>query len=98
MYFSFTLPHAGVTQTTYFFLLTHVKQLSLVTFCDTIAEIGKKWKSDVRTDVQAEGQADVKSEIVILINKEPAMTLRIIQIKTIQINIKTCSFGQKTKI
>ena len=54
-----------VTQTTYFSLLTHARQLSLVTFCDTTAGIGKKWKSDVRTDIQAEGQADVKSKIVI---------------------------------
>ena len=38
-----------VTQTTYFSLLTHAKHLSLVTFCETTAGIGKKWKCDVRT-------------------------------------------------
>ena len=58
-----------VTQTTYFSLLTHAKHLSLVTFCETTAGIGKKWKCDVRTygrtDVRTEGQTDVKSEIVI---------------------------------
>ena len=50
-----------VTQTTCFSLLTHDKHLSLVTFCETIAQIGKKWKCDGQT----EGQTDVKSEIVI---------------------------------
>ena len=58
-----------VTQTTYFSLLTHTKQLSLVTFCETTAGIGKKRKCDGRTDVhtdgRTEGQTDVKSEIVI---------------------------------
>ena len=49
-----------VTQTTCFILLTHAKQLSLVTFCETTAGIGKKMK--VR---RTEGQTDVKSEIVI---------------------------------
>ena len=50
-----------VTQTTYFSLLTHAKHLSLVTFCETPAGIGKKCKCDVRTELQT----DVKSEIVI---------------------------------
>ena len=54
-----------VTQTTYFSLLTHTKHLSLVTFCETTAGIGKKWMFDVRTDGRTEGQTDVKSEIVI---------------------------------
>ena len=54
-----------VTQTTYFLLLTHAKHLSLVTFCETIAGIGKKWECDRRTDECTEGQTDVKSEIVI---------------------------------
>ena len=51
-----------VTQTTYFSLLTHAKQLSLVTFCETTAGIGK---NESVTDLRTEGQADVKSEIVI---------------------------------
>ena len=50
-----------VPQITYFSLLTHAKHLSLVTFCETTAGIGKKWKRDGHT----EGQTDVKSEIVI---------------------------------
>ena len=54
-----------MTQNTYFSLLTHTKQLSLVTFCDTTAGIGKKWKCDVRTDRRMEGQTDLKSEIVV---------------------------------
>ena len=56
-----------VTQTTYFSLLTHAKQLSLVTFCETTAGIEKKWKCDVRMYGigRTEGQTDVKSEIVI---------------------------------
>ena len=55
-----------VTQTTYFSLLTHVKQLSSVTFCDTTAGIGKKESVTYgRMDGRTEGQTDVKSEIVI---------------------------------
>ena len=54
-----------VTQTTYFSLLTHAKQLSLGTFCEPRAGIGKKLKFDGRTDGRTEGQTDVKSEIVI---------------------------------
>ena len=58
-----------VTQTTYFSLLTHFKQLSLVKFCDTTARIGKKWKCDVQT----EGQTDAKSEIVTDVNDNYVM-------------------------
>ena len=53
-----------VTQTTYFSLLTHVKQLSSVTFCDTTAGIGKNGSV---TYGRRDGQTDVKSEIVIYI-------------------------------
>ena len=49
-----------VTKTTYFSLLAHAKQLSLVKFGDRTAGIGKR-KCDVRT----EGQTEVKSETVI---------------------------------
>ena len=54
------------TQTTYSSLLTHAKQLLLVTFCETSAG-NKKNESvtDVRTYGRTEGQTDVKSEIVI---------------------------------
>ena len=46
-----------VTQTTNFSLLTHAKQISLVTFCDTYAEIRKNesvtyGRTDVRKDRQ----------------------------------------------
>ena len=38
------------------------KKLSLVTFCDTTAEIGKKWKCDghmyVRMDRRTDGRKD----------------------------------------
>ena len=55
-----------VTQTTYFSLLTHAKQLSIVTFCDTTAEIGKNGNVTYRcTDGHTKEQTDVKSEIVI---------------------------------
>ena len=37
-----------MTQTTYLSLLTLAKQLSSVTLSDTTAQIGKKWKFDVR--------------------------------------------------
>ena len=68
MYLSFTSPHgpkgSRVTQTKYFSLLTHVKQLSLVTLCDTTAGIGKNGTVTM-TYVRTEGQTDMKSEIVI---------------------------------
>ena len=52
-----------VTQNAYFSLLTHTKQLLLVTFCDTTAEIGSdKERLDGRTPY---GQADMRVEIVI---------------------------------
>ena len=54
-----------VTQDAYFLLLTHAKQLLLVTFCEMTAGNQKKLKCDVRTDVRTERQTDVKSEIVI---------------------------------
>ena len=49
-----------VTQTTHFSLLTHAKQLSLVTFCDTTAGIRNENVTNT-----TEGQTDVKSELVI---------------------------------
>ena len=55
-----------VTQTTYFSLLTHAKQLSLVTFCETTAGIQKNESVTYgRRYGRMEGQTDVKSEIVI---------------------------------
>ena len=55
-----------VTQTTYFSLLTHAKQLSLVILCDTIAGFRKNGSvTEGRTNLRTEGQTDVKSKIVI---------------------------------
>ena len=51
-----------VTQNAYFSLITHTKQLLLVTFSDTTAGIGASFRTDVRT---AEGKTDVEVEIVI---------------------------------
>ena len=55
-----------VTQNAYFSLITHTKQLLLVTFCDTTPGIG----ASVWTHVHGwtEGQIDVEVEIVIKIN------------------------------
>ena len=50
-----------LTKNAYFSLMTHIKQLSFVTFCDTTAGIGATF----RTDGRKEGQTDVEVEIVI---------------------------------
>ena len=57
-----------VTQTIYFSILTYAKYLSLVTFCATIAGVGKKWKCDVRMDIRTEGQTDVKCKVVMYLD------------------------------
>ena len=50
-----------VTKNAYFSLLTHTKQLLLVTFCDKTARSGVRFQTHgTRTD----GQTDVKVEIV----------------------------------
>ena len=63
-----------VTQNAYFSLMTHTKQLLLVTFCYTTAGIGASFRTHGRTDGQTdartdgrteEGQTDVEVEIVI---------------------------------
>ena len=61
-----------VTQDAYFLLLTHTKQLLLVTVCDTLAGIEVSFgrtepdgHTDGRTDGRTEGQTDVEVEIVI---------------------------------
>ena len=55
-----------VTQDAYFSLITHIKQLSLVTFCCTAAGIEVSFRTHGRnTDARTEGQADVEVEIVI---------------------------------
>ena len=51
-----------VTQTTYFSLLTHAKQLLLVTLCDTTAEIGKNGSVTYRrTYGRTEGQTLIRT-------------------------------------
>ena len=57
-----------VTQDAYFSLLTHTKQLLLVTFCDTLAEIEVRFgrtEPEPRKDGNTDGQTDVEVEIVI---------------------------------
>ena len=56
-----------VTQDAYFSLLTHTKQLLLVTFCDTLAGIEVSFWADGtgRTNGRTDGQTDVEVEIVI---------------------------------
>ena len=51
-----------VTQDAYFSLLSHTKQLLLVTFSDITAGIEASFWTDART---AEGQTDVEVKIVI---------------------------------
>ena len=47
-----------VTQDAYFSLLSHTKQLLLVTFSDTTAGIGASFRTDGRQTAAAEGQTD----------------------------------------
>ena len=59
-----------VTQNVYFSLMTHTKQLLLVTFCYTTAGIRASFRTHARTDARTharteEGQTDVEVEIVI---------------------------------
>ena len=62
-----------MTQHAYFSLLTHTKQLLLVTFCDTLAGIEVSFladrtgrmETDGRNHGQTDGQTDVEVEIVI---------------------------------
>ena len=58
-----------VTQDAYFSLLSHTKQLLLVTFSDTNAGIEASFWTDAhthaRTMAEEEGQTDVEVEIVI---------------------------------
>ena len=63
------MDHRGlrVTQNVYFLLLTHTKQLLLVTFNDTPAGIGVSFRTHGRmhTRTRTEGQTDMEVEIVI---------------------------------
>ena len=53
----------GVAQTAYFLLSKHIKQLVLVTFCDTPAGIDLVFGRTVDRQME-EGQTDVEVEIV----------------------------------
>ena len=53
-----------VTQYAFFSLITHTKQLLLVTFCDPTAGTGVSFWTDAQTE-EAEGQTDVEVKIVI---------------------------------
>ena len=55
-----------VTQNAYFSLMTHTKQLLLVTFCCTTAGIGVSFQTHAQTAAAAvEGQTEVEVEIAI---------------------------------
>ena len=54
-----------VTQNVYFSLLTHTKQLLLMTFCQTTAGNGASFRTHGMTDGMTDGQTDVEVEIVI---------------------------------
>ena len=47
-----------VTQNAYFSLLTHTKQLLLVTFCDTTAGNSVSFRTHRRTNERTDGQTD----------------------------------------
>ena len=53
-----------VTQNAYFSLITHTKQLLLVTYSDITAGIGASFGADARMP-EGEGQTDVEVKIVI---------------------------------
>ena len=76
MHLGFTLGGSSptglkVTQDAYFSLLTHTKQLLLVTFCDTLAGIEFSFwpdgtgRTDGQTNGRTDGQTNVEVEIVI---------------------------------
>ena len=54
-----------VTKNVYFSLLSHTKQLLLVTFCDMTAGIGASFQTQRQTERQTDGQIDMEVEIVI---------------------------------
>ena len=59
-----------MTQHAYFSIMTHTKQLLLVTFCQPTAGIGVSFRTDARTharteEEEEEGQTDLEVEIVI---------------------------------
>ena len=55
------------TQDEYFLLMTHTKQLLLLTFCHTTAGIGADFRTKAQTadGGRTEGQTDVEVKIVI---------------------------------
>ena len=59
-----------ITQNAYFSLLTHTKQLLIVTYCDTLAliEVGFRTDGTGTGTTELDGQTDVEVEIVIQID------------------------------
>ena len=53
----------NLTQNTYSSLLTHTKQLLLVTFCDTAVGIGGSFQTHTYTDTWADGQTGMYVEM-----------------------------------
>ena len=65
---SWILESLRLTQNINFSLLTHTKQLLLLTFCDTTAGNGAYFRTHGQTadgELRTEGQTDVEVEIVI---------------------------------
>ena len=54
-----------MTENAYFSLLSHIKQLLLLTFSDTIAGIGASFQTHGNRRTETDGQADVEVETVI---------------------------------
>ena len=54
-----------LTQIAYFSLLKNTKKLSLMTFCDTTAEIGVSFWIQGNTHRRTDGQTDMRDEIII---------------------------------
>ena len=57
-----------MTQDVHFSLLTHTKQVLLVTFCYTTAENGASFWTHGQMDGRTDGQTEVEVEIVVLIS------------------------------
>ena len=55
----------GWTKNAYCSLLTHTKQLLLLTFCQTTARNGASFRTHRGNDGMTDGQTDVEVEIVI---------------------------------
>ena len=63
---------------TFISLITHTKQLLIVTFSATTAGIGASFQTHGRTHACTEGQTDVEVKIVILIGEHDKPVLNIL--------------------